>query len=76
MGVDYVRPEVKFVDNRFLMVNLVFLWACTNAMLHSFEDMISWDQQMLSPRFTGLILIPMATTAAEVTSLTILQLTF
>ena len=66
MGVDYVRSAVIFVDDRFLIVNLVLLWACANAMLHSFEDMISWDQQILSPRFTGLILIPMAATAAEV----------
>ena len=77
MGVDYVRTAVKFVDDRFLVVNLVLLWACANAMLHSFEDMISWDQQILSPRFTGLILIPMAATAAEVPPPpTIIQLTW
>jgi hypothetical protein len=47
-------------------VNLVLLWACANAMLHSFEDIISLGHGFLSPRFTGLILIPIAGTAAEV----------
>ena len=66
MGVDYVPFGIFFLDDRFLIVNLALLWACANAMLHSFEDMISWDQQILSSRFTGLILIPIAATAAEV----------
>ena len=61
-------PPIMVIDWSFLAVNLVLLWACANAMLHSFEDMISWDHEFLSPRFTGLILIPLASTAAEVPS--------
>ena len=57
-------------------MNLGLLWACANAMLHSFDEMISWDQEILSPRFTGLILIPVAATAAEVTKSHICKPTF
>jgi hypothetical protein len=57
---------ILFPLTRFLAVILVLLWACANAMLHSFDNIISEDQQILSPRFAGLILIPIASTAAEV----------
>jgi hypothetical protein len=45
---------------------VVLLWGCGDAMLRSFDVMLSWERPLLSSRFTGLILIPIAGTAAEV----------
>jgi hypothetical protein len=65
VDMDRVYP-LNTLIKRLMASSLALLWACANAMLHSFEDMISADQSLLSPRFAGLILIPIAATAAEV----------
>ena len=46
-------------------MTLGLFWVCTNAMLHSFDAMLTWGHAVLSPHFTGLTLIPIASTSAE-----------
>ena len=56
----------KMLTVSFLLLNLGLFWVCANAMIHSFDTMLTWGQSFLSPHFTGLILIPVASTLAEV----------